>query len=99
VRRGRRDFPNYGGRFGYSPATCRALAGALRDGRGGKLASLPAPAGGMTLARVPEILDFYGPDTILLIGGALLAAEKDNLAAETAGFARTVADHDFGGRP
>jgi ribulose-bisphosphate carboxylase large chain len=53
----------------------------------------------MTLARVPEILDFYGPDTILLIGGALLAAEKDWLAAETAAFARTVAEHDFGGRP
>ena len=91
-------FPNYGGRFGYSPATCRALAGALREGRGGILTSVPAPAGGMTLARVPEILDFYGPETILLIGGALLAAEKDNLAAETARFARTVAEHDFGGR-
>jgi len=91
-------FPNYGGRFGYSPATCRALAGALREGRGGILTSVPAPAGGMTLARVPEILDFYGPDTILLIGGALLAAEKDNLAAETARFARAVAEHDFGAR-
>jgi ribulose-bisphosphate carboxylase large chain len=89
-------FPNYGGRFGYSPATCRALAGALREGWGGQLTSVPAPAGGMTLARVPEILDFYGPDTILLIGGALLAAAKDRLAAETAAFARTVADHDFG---
>jgi ribulose-bisphosphate carboxylase large chain len=91
-------FPNYGGRFGYSPATCRALADALREGRSGKLTSVPAPAGGMTLARVPEILDFYGPDTILLIGGALLAAAKDRLAVETAAFARTVEDHDFGGR-
>jgi ribulose-bisphosphate carboxylase large chain len=91
-------FPNYGGRFGYSPATCLALAGALRDPWGGKLMSVPAPAGGMTLARVPEILDFYGPDTILLIGGALLAAAKERLAAETAAFAGTVADHDFGRR-
>jgi ribulose-bisphosphate carboxylase large chain len=91
-------FPNYGGRFGYSPTTCRALAGVLREDRGGKLTSVPAPAGGMTLARVPEILDFYGPDTILLIGGALLAAAKERLAAETSAFARTVADHDFGGR-
>ena len=89
-------FPNHGGRFGYSPATCRALAGALREPWGGKLASVPAPAGGMTPARVPEILDFYGRDTILLIGGALLAAAPDRLAAETAAFARTVADHDFG---
>ena len=91
-------FPNYGGRFGYSPTTCRALAGVLREDRGGKLTSVPAPAGGMTLARVPEILDFYGPDTILLIGGALLAAARDRLAAETSAFAGMVADHDFGGR-
>ena len=28
----------------------------------------------MTLARVPEMLEFYGPDTMLLIGGSLLGA-------------------------
>ena len=42
---------------------------------------MPVPAGGMTLARVDEILDFYGPDTMLLIGGNLLAA-GDCLARE-----------------
>jgi len=50
----------------------------------------------MTPERVPEMLDFYGADTILLIGGALLAAE--DIAAEAATFARAVAQHDFGGR-
>jgi ribulose-bisphosphate carboxylase large chain len=89
-------FPNHGGRFGYSPATCRALAGASRDPWGGMRASVPTPAGGMTPERVPEMLDFYGADTILLIGGALLAAE--DIAAEAATFARAVAQHDFGGR-
>jgi len=49
----------------------------------------------MTLARVRKSWILWS-DTILLIGGALLAAEKDNLAAETAAFARTVAEHDFG---
>jgi len=33
--------------------------------------SLPVPAGGMTLERVPEMVEFYGEDVILLIGGAL----------------------------
>jgi ribulose-bisphosphate carboxylase large chain len=89
-------FPNHGGRFGYSPETCRALAGAARDNLGGKLASAPAPAGGMTLERVPEMLDFYGPDTMLLIGGALLAAPRERLAAEVAAFARGVANHVYG---
>ena len=37
-------------------------------------AGLPVPAGGMTIERVPEMLEFYGEDAMFLIGGALLAA-------------------------
>ncbi len=51
---------------------------------------LPSPAGGMTLDRVPELLEFYGPDTMLLIGGSLLSA-KDRLTEEAAAFAASVA--------
>ena len=43
----------------------------------------------MTLARVPEILDFYGPQTMLLIGGSLLDA-KARLTEETASFVAAV---------
>jgi ribulose-bisphosphate carboxylase large chain len=32
---------------------------------------LPAPDGGMSLERVPEMMKFYGNDAILLIGGDL----------------------------
>lgn len=78
-------FPTYGGRFGYSPATCRNLADNARH-----LGALPIPAGGMTLARVPEILDFYGADTMLLIGGSLLDA-KQRVTEETARFVAAVA--------
>ena len=42
--------------------------------RDGQRPGLPVPAGGMTLQRVPELLDFYGPDAMLLIGGNLLLA-------------------------
>ncbi|MSO90939.1 MAG: ribulose 1,5-bisphosphate carboxylase [Acetobacteraceae bacterium] len=80
-------FPTHGGRFGYSPATCRALAENARA-----LGALPVPAGGMTLSRVPEILDFYGPDTMLLIGGSLLEA-RQRLTEETAHFVRAVVTH------
>jgi ribulose-bisphosphate carboxylase large chain len=89
-------FPNYGGRFGYSPQTCREMADALREAWNGLEPCLPVPAGGMTLARVPEILDFYGRDTMLLIGGSLLAAPPGTLAVETAKFVRAVAEHDYG---
>ena len=77
-------FPTHGGRFGYSPATCHALADNARA-----LGAMPVPAGGMTLARVPEILDFYGPQTMLLIGGSLLDA-KARLTEETALFVAAV---------
>jgi ribulose-bisphosphate carboxylase large chain len=89
-------FPNYGGRFGYSSQTCRAMADALRQPWHGLAPCLPAPAGGMTLTRVPEILDFYGCDTMLLIGGSLLSALPETLVAETAKFVRAVADYGYG---
>jgi ribulose-bisphosphate carboxylase large chain len=50
------------------------------------------PAGGMTLERTGEILDFYGEDTMLLIGGNLLMA-RQRIAAETERFTRAVANH------
>jgi ribulose-bisphosphate carboxylase large chain len=85
-------FPNHGGRFGYTPETCRVLADAARGPWHGLGACVPVPAGGMTTERAPEMLDFYGPDTILLIGGNLLAA-GDALTAKTAEFVDTVKDH------
>lgn len=85
-------YPNHGGRFGYSPATCAALAAAARAEWRHIRPSLPVPAGGMTPARVGEMLDFYGPDTIVLIGGALLAA-RERLTDEVAAFVDAVARH------
>jgi ribulose-bisphosphate carboxylase large chain len=87
-------FPNHGGRFGYTPGLCRRLAESAREPWEGVRASLPVPAGGMTLERVPEMLDFYGPDAMLLIGGALLAA-RERLAEETARFTKAVAQHSY----
>jgi ribulose-bisphosphate carboxylase large chain len=82
-------FPNYGGRFGYSRETCHALAAAALGEFGGLRPSAPVPAGGMTLARVPELLDFYGTDVILLIGGNLLAA-RERLVEESRAFVNRV---------
>ncbi len=82
-------FPNYGGRFGYSETRCRAIAEAARE-----VGALPVPAGGMTLARVPELLGFYGADVMLLIGGNLLLA-RDDLAAAARRFADAVRDFPY----
>lgn len=82
-------FPNHGGRFGYSPKTCRDIAGRATAAWNGLETSLPIPAGGMTTERTAEMLSFYGPDVMLLIGGNLLAA-KDRLVEATARFVAAV---------
>ena len=82
-------FPNHGGRFGYSPDTCRAIATRASEPRAGVRSSVPVPAGGMSRERVPEMLEFYGPDIMLLIGGALLEA-RDRLTEATAAFVAEV---------
>lgn len=67
-------FPHAGGRFSFSEATCRAIAGALRAPHPRARPAFPAPAGGIRVERVGELLDFYGNDCILLIGGSLYQA-------------------------
>jgi ribulose-bisphosphate carboxylase large chain len=88
-------FPNYGGRFGYSPDTCRALAHAALDRRDGLRPAVPVPAGGMTTDRVVEMLDFYGADVMLLIGGALLEA-REHLREATSAFVTEVHRYAYG---
>jgi ribulose-bisphosphate carboxylase large chain len=88
-------FPNHGGRFGYSPETCGALARAALADWAGIRPSVPTPAGGMSPERVPEMLEFYGTDTMLLIGGALLAS-RERLVEATAAFVAAVKGHGHG---
>jgi ribulose-bisphosphate carboxylase large chain len=84
-------FPNHGGRFSYSAATCRALAAALRAPWHGLRAALPTPAGGMSVERVPELVAEHGTDCMLLIGGALLVA-RERVAERTREFVAAVAE-------
>ncbi|ADP69482.1 ribulose bisphosphate carboxylase large chain [Rhodomicrobium vannielii ATCC 17100] len=85
-------YPNYGGRFSYSPETCRAIAETARRPWADLKPCCPSPAGGMTLQRVDELLDFYGADTMLLIGGSLLAA-RERMTEEAAAFQARVVRH------
>jgi len=88
-------FPNHGGRFGYSPETCSRLVRAALADWDGLRPAVPVPAGGMTPARVPDMLDFYGADIMLLIGGGLLAA-RERLTEETAAFVAAVRQYPYG---
>jgi ribulose-bisphosphate carboxylase large chain len=82
-------FPNHGGRFGYSPETCRLVARRSLEARAGLRPCVPVPAGGMGRERVGEMLEFYGADIMLLIGGGLLEA-RERLTEATAAFVAEV---------
>lgn len=82
-------FPNHGGRFSYAPQTCREIADAARRPMPGIRPALPVPAGGMSVERVPQIVDEYGADAVLLIGGSLLIA-REQLARRSESFVAAV---------
>jgi len=87
-------FVNYGGRFAYSQEESLSIAEALRAPWGHVPPAMPVPAGGMLVERVPELLDRYGPDSMLLIGGNLLIA-REHLLERTREFVTRVATHRF----
>ncbi len=64
-------FPNYGGRFSFSREECLEIAKGCVDPMGTSAPIFPTPGGGMTTDRAREMLDLYGKDFIILIGGGL----------------------------
>ncbi len=83
-------FPNAGGRFGFTPQQCGDIADAARAPWRALRPALPVPAGGMTLARVPGVCTQFGNDTMLLVGGSLLAGDGD-VASRCRAFVAAVA--------
>jgi ribulose-bisphosphate carboxylase large chain len=83
-------FPNHGGRFTYPAETCQVIARNCRAPWHELRPAMPVPAGGMSVERVPELKRDYGPDSMLLIGGSLLAA-GERLAERSRAFVEAVA--------
>lgn len=68
-------FPHAGGRFDrFDVETCRGIVKSLTRLPEGWNPPLPVPAGGMSVERVDEIVEFYGRDCMLLVGGSLYLA-------------------------
>ncbi|MGH7519577.1 MAG: RuBisCO large subunit C-terminal-like domain-containing protein [Gemmatimonadales bacterium] len=84
-------FPHSGGRFTYSLETCRALAVEMRGPHPRVRPTLPVPAGGIRVDRVPELVRFYGRDCMLLIGGSLYEA-GERIGERARALADAVAD-------
>lgn len=64
-------FPNYGGRFSFSKEECVEISLGCSEPMGNLKPIFPTPGGGMTTDRAREMLEVYGKDFILLIGGGL----------------------------
>jgi ribulose-bisphosphate carboxylase large chain len=90
-------FPDHATPYGYSAETCAAIAEEARRPWPALKRAMPCPAGAITVDSAPGVLDFYGPDTMLLTSGALLQA-GDRLTAEAVAFQSRVARY-FEGRP
>jgi ribulose-bisphosphate carboxylase large chain len=86
-------FPNHGGRFTYTTEACQAIARNSLAPWHGLAPTLPVPAGGMSVERVPELKREYGTDCMLLIGGSLLIA-RERLAERSRAFVEAVAATD-----
>jgi ribulose-bisphosphate carboxylase large chain len=64
-------FPNYGGRFPFSRDDCRQVVRGATVPMHHIKPIFSMPGGGMSLERIPEMLQTYSKDVIFLIGGAL----------------------------
>ena len=75
-------YPNVGGRFTFSEATCVAINERLRRPLGPVAPAFPVPAGGIDAARVPHWIERYGADTIFLLGASLYRQQDWASAAQ-----------------
>ena len=82
-------FPNFGGRFSFSKDECLDIASNCRKQFKGIKSILPAPGGGMTTDRLPEMIDAYGKNFVLLIGGGL-HRHSDDIKRNTEYFRKMV---------
>lgn len=70
-------YPHFGGRFGFSLNECREIVDGSATAMGKLKTIFPAPGGGMSLKRLPELREFYGDDVLFLIGGDLVKNSPD----------------------
>jgi ribulose-bisphosphate carboxylase large chain len=68
-------YPNVGGRFGFTAATCQAINARLRDPLGPLRPAMPTVGGGISVGDIHHWSKQYGSDTIFLIGGSLYAQQ------------------------
>ena len=84
-------YPNYGERFTLSREDCISIAEQGKAEWEHFKPMFSAPAGGMQIDRVPDMLRSYGSDIMLLIGGGLFSS-GDDLKENCRRFAQAVSE-------
>ena len=82
-------FPNYGGRFSFTKEECLGIAHAGTEPLHNLKTMMSCPSGGMQMNRIPELLEVFGRDICLLIGGGLFTCGPD-LAQNCREFAKAA---------
>lgn len=62
----------FGGRFAYTKRQCDGMVGLMTSSLGDLKPALPAPAGGMHLDGIAALVERYGKNLMMLVGGDLL---------------------------
>lgn len=84
-------YPNVGGRFPFTRATCDAINRRLRAPLGAVRRAFPVPSGAFDPARLAHWIERYGVDTIFLVGGGL--HEQPDLQRAAVQLVETVRRH------
>lgn len=84
-------FPNTGGRFSFTPEQCMEIQEKAQNSLGIMKKSWIAPAGGMTIEKIPEMIAMYGRDVAFLIGGALSRGSLSENAARMTALVHSLA--------
>ena len=70
-------FVSYGGRFTFTEKQCKRISSYIKRPMGLMKAACPAPGGGVTDARLNELVELYGNDTMFLVGGDMFRRGPD----------------------
>lgn len=70
-------YPNFGGRFAFTKEECKSIVEGTAIKMGSIKEIFPCPGGGMSLDKVPEMIEVYGKDVVFLMGGGLFRHSND----------------------
>ena len=84
-------FVSYGGRFTFTEEQCKRISNYIKQPMALMKAACPAPGGGVTDARLNELVKLYGNDTMFLVGGDMFRRGPD-IEANMAYFVERLTD-------